>query len=83
MNDKDRLVQNLKQVNGIVCEEFSRYTGYIAHLNVLDRKIHIVESDPGRQWYQLYMKTFSCEYCIKCSTLTWNKHKMKITVQGR
>jgi hypothetical protein len=24
MNNKDRLVQNLKQVNGIVCDEFSR-----------------------------------------------------------
>jgi hypothetical protein len=48
MNNKDRLVQNLKQVNGIVCDEFSRYTGHISHLNVLDRDIHIVENDPSR-----------------------------------
>jgi len=48
MNNKDRLVQNLKQINGIVYGEFSRYTGYITHLNVLDRNIHIVESDRGR-----------------------------------
>ena len=43
MNNKDRLVQNLKQVNGIVYGECSRYTGYITHINVLDTKIHVVE----------------------------------------
>jgi plasmid rolling circle replication initiator protein Rep len=29
-------------------EIFSRYTGHISHLNVLDRDIHIVENDPSR-----------------------------------